>query len=44
MPLQHQVNKIIYISICFPHYALSKYVKKFEKIYLIIRDKAMYII
>ncbi len=35
MPLKNQVNKIIYLSICS---SVSKYVKIFEKNYLIIRD------
>ncbi len=36
MPLWNQVNTIIYISICYTNHALSKYVEKFEKNYLII--------
>ena len=38
MPLKNQDNKIIYLSICS---SLSKYVKIFEKNYLIIRDIAI---
>jgi hypothetical protein len=41
MPLQNQVNEIIYISICSTHHALSKYVKIFENFFLIIRDIAI---
>jgi len=33
MPLQNQVNEIIYISICSTHHALSKYVKIFENFF-----------
>ena len=36
-----KVYKIIYISVCFSHHALSKYVKIFEKFYSIIRDIAI---
>ena len=41
MSLQNQVNKIIHISICSSHHALSIYVKIFGKLYSIIRDIAI---
>ena len=41
MPLQNQVNEIIYISICSTYHAPSKYVKIFENFFKIIRDIAI---